>query len=225
LQDFIANHGIGKAKAVAAVVLAALSEPDSTANGAKATCGSNLVGTRQGMASKKAKALKVSMKGALGGREAQSAYVEAILLLPGVTSVTIDTVCFALLDTLKLTSTPTMFHFSQSKDKIVVYTTEADTVKPKLAGAIRTVRTRFGLIAAGNGRALGPSAAANAYYGDEDEDEAYESSAKNTITDNAGVETVEARMARKRRARAAAKGGENQGIMGAVANVGSWLWG
>ena len=106
-----------------------------------------------------------------------------------------------------------------------MYTSEAGKVKPQLAGAIREVRARFGLSATSSGSALGPSSSANAYYGDEDEDEEYERSSKNTITDNAGVETVEARMARKRRARAAAKGGENQGLMGAVASVGSWLWG
>jgi hypothetical protein len=171
------------------------------------------------------------MKGSMGGKEAQDAYVEAILLLPGVTSVTVDAVsttslCFVAPICIQLYVHNT--HSPQRKEKVVVYTADVDSVKPRLAGAIRGVRTRFGLVSdKSGGEALGPSAAANAYYGDEDEDEAYTANKKNTITDNAGIETVEQRMARKRRARAAAKGAENAGggIMGAVANVGSWLWG
>ena len=110
---------------------------------------------------------------------------------------------------------------AQARDKIVVYTTDTAKVRPALPGAIREVRARFGLTKSGS------TQAPKAYYGEEDDDEAYAATGKNTITDGAGAETVEQRMARKRRARAAAKseaeGGS--GLIGAVASVGSWLWG
>jgi len=83
---------VGRSKGVAAQVLAAVNQSSAAATSASAAGCDTSTSTPAAAAAKKTKALKVSMKGAMGGKQAQDAYVEAILLLPGVTSVTIDTV-------------------------------------------------------------------------------------------------------------------------------------
>eukprot|EP01138_Halocafeteria_seosinensis_P001739 gb/GECG01001782.1/.p1 GENE.gb/GECG01001782.1/~~gb/GECG01001782.1/.p1 ORF type:complete len:272 (+),score=34.76 gb/GECG01001782.1/:1-816(+) len=120
---------------------------------------------------KKPKAVTISMKGLLGDREADKAYTQALLMVYGVLSVTVD----------------------PKNERVIIYTNRSDEIRHKLVESIEDVKKRYGGNKQVDRQPLGDLSAS--YLDDEEEDDFL---GEGTVTERT-CETIEQRIARKRR--------------------------
>jgi len=149
------------------------------------------------------------LPGAPGAKQVVDAYTHALLLVPGVTSVSIDTASFRAV--------------------VFVRCASAEDVRPGLLAAVngvREVQLQQERDAAGGGAHDGspsvPSSSALMYLDEDEEDDFFGDGA---VAERRGRETVEERLARQRREQE--KLGESsadEGVLGGIAKgVASWM--
>lgn len=163
----------------------------------------------------KLRAITIDMSGLLGDKDVNDAYTHAMLLVPGVTSVSVD----------------------GPRSRAVVFShLQGDEVRPSLLRAIASVSElhAHAQAAAACGSASGGAAlsTANAVYLDDEAEAGDDFFGEGAVAERRGRETVEQRLARRRRLAAGTGGApetsgadENNaaGLMGLAKAAASWI--
>jgi hypothetical protein len=236
LEQLAGNFSDSRFQAKAEAILEALDAhaarapaPSSTATAARAALKPSMFANAKSHVAHKTRTITIDMTGLLpapgtsSARQVADAYTHALLLVPGVTSVSIDT--------------------ASSRAVIFSRSSDSEDVRPALLRAVNSVRevqleqqreaAAAAAAAASDGRSYGaaqvvgspsmPSTSAAMYLDEEEEDDFFGDGA---VAERRGRETVEERLARQRRQQqqqqeqAAGEGGVLDGIAKGVA---AWM--
>lgn len=125
--------------------------------------------TKPAGAKKKPKAVTISMKGLLGDREADKAYTQALLLVYGVLSVTVDPVSVKNNGVSSKKSCHHSHAILQKNERVIIYTNRSEEIRHKLVEAIEEVKKAHGPKRTESRQPLGDLSAS--YLDDEEEDD------------------------------------------------------